>query len=176
MKLQHILIVCLLTPLLACGGQSTSSDEYTVVRIADGDSLTVADSRGQRHKVRISGIDAPELGQRYSNKSKQQLSRLLDGKAVRLEIIKTDKYDRLVAKVWVQPPDCPRCGKTLDAGMAQLTTGMAWWYEYWSHQQSAEDSARYQSAEQEARARKVGLWRDSNPINPWEWRKTHRRN
>ncbi len=174
MKLQHILIVCLLMPLLACGGQSTTA-EYTVVRIADGDSLTVADRRGERHKVRISGIDAPELGQPYSRKSKQNLSRLLLDKPVRLEIIKTDKYNRLVAKVWVQPEECPSCGKTLDAGLAQLTTGLAWWYEYWSHQQSAEDRGRYEFAEQEARAKKAGLWRDRNPINPWEWRKTHPR-
>ena len=73
--------------------------------------------------------------------------------------------------MWVQPPDCPRCGKTLNVGLAQVTDGMAWWYRYYGKEQSAEDRGRYESAEQEARLRRLGLWRDNDPVPPWEWRR-----
>ncbi len=174
MRHRRILLIWLILPLLACGGPPTAG-EFSVVRVADGDSITVADNLGEKHKIRISGIDAPELGQPYGRKSKQHLSQLLEGKQVRLEIFKTDKYGRLVAKVWLQPADCPQCGKTLDAGMAQLTTGMAWWYRYWSEEQGEQDRSRYEFAEQEARAKQAGLWQESNPVNPWQWRKMHPR-
>jgi len=36
--------------------------EGTVVKVADGDTITVLDSNKQQHRVRIAGIDAPEKG------------------------------------------------------------------------------------------------------------------
>ena len=48
--------------------------------------------------------------------------------------------------------------------------GMAWWYRYNANEQSPEDRGRYESAEDEARKRKLGLWADPNPINPYDWR------
>jgi len=58
------------------------------------------------------------------------------------------------------------CPKTVDVGLAQITTGIAWWYRQY---------AREQSAEQEARSRRARLWRDANPTAPWDWRHTSRR-
>lgn len=72
--------------------------------------------------------------------------------------------------MWVQPGDCPRCGKTLDVGLAQISVGLAWWYKRYADEQSAEDRGRYESEEQEARLRKRGLWADAKPVPPWEWR------
>ena len=76
--------------------------------------------------------------------------------------------------VWVQPSDCPSCGKTLDANLAQVTAGMAWWYRYYAKEQPVQDRGRYESAEDEAKARGLGLWADPNPINPYEWREANR--
>ena len=95
----------------------------------------------------------------------------MGGKEVRVEFEKYDRYGRIVGKVWVTPIDCPTCGKTLDVGLAQITTGMAWWFRRYAHEQSSEDQERYEFAEQEAKAKKVGLWEDKNPIPPWEFRK-----
>jgi hypothetical protein len=58
---------------------------------------------------------------------------------------------------------------TLDAGLAQLTMGRAWWFRKYAGEQSPEDRVRYESAEQEVRAKKIGLWRDRMPEPPWEW-------
>lgn len=84
---------------------------------------------------------------------------------------KVDRYGRQICKVWVQPAHCPTCNKTLDIGHAQIVAGMAWWYREYAKEQSPEDRTRYESGEQEARAQKAGLWRDPNPVAPWDWRR-----
>jgi len=144
--------------------------EGKVIRIADGDTITFLDSNNKQHRVRLAGIDAPEKGQPYGNTSKKRLRELVAGKEVRVEFQKYDRYSRIVGKVLVTPIDCSNCGKTLDVGLAQITSGMAWWYRKYAHEQSPEDQGRYEFAEQEAKAKKVGLWQDKNPMPPWEFR------
>jgi len=142
-----------------------------VVHVADGDTITVLDDQRVQHKIRLAGIDAPEKGQPFSNSSRKSLSGMVAGKDVRVEFDKTDRYGRLVGKVWVQPSDCKQCGKTLDANLAQLTIGMAWWYRYYAHEQSREDQGRYEFAEREAQAKGVGVWSQPDPVPPWDWRR-----
>lgn len=145
--------------------------EGKVVSVADGDTITVLDSNKIQHKIRLSGIDAPERGQAFGNVSKQHLANLVFGKAVKVETTKKDRYGRSVGKVWVQPPDCATCGRTLDANLAQVANGLAWWYRYYADEQPAEDRGRYEIAEKEARGKLVGLWIDVKPVPPWDWRK-----
>ncbi|EAQ96107.1 thermonuclease family protein [Congregibacter litoralis] len=145
-----------------------------VVSVTDGDTIKVLDGSKTEHKVRLTGIDAPERGQAFGTKSRDHLSSLVAGKEVRVESDKSDRYGRTLGKVWVQPVDCTHCGKTLDANHAQLLSGMAWWYRYYAKEQSPEDRGRYESAEDQAKARKQGLWADSHPINPYDWRKGKR--
>lgn len=145
-----------------------------VVAVTDGDTIKVLGADQVEHKVRLSGIDAPERGQPYSNASRKHLASLVAGKEVFVETTKLDIYGRSLGKVWVQPSDCPGCGKILDANYAQILAGMAWWYRYYANEQSPEDRGRYESAEDEAKARGWGLWADPNPINPYSWRKSHR--
>jgi endonuclease YncB( thermonuclease family) len=95
-------------------------------------------------------------------------------KKVRVEFQKHDRYGRIAGKVLVKPPDCPTCGRTLDVGLGQITTGMAWWYRKYANEQSAEDQRRYEFAEREGRANGVELWRDANPTPPWEFRAVQR--
>jgi endonuclease YncB( thermonuclease family) len=96
---------------------------------------------------------------------------MLADKDVRIETNKKDRYGRVLAKVWVQPSDCPSCGKTLNVNHAQLLSGMAWWYRQYANEQSPEDRGRYESAEDESRMRKRGLWSAPNPVAPWDWRR-----
>ena len=145
-----------------------------VVAVTDGDTIKVLDTHNTEYKVRLSGIDAPERGQPYSNTSKENLASMVAGKEVFIESTKNDRYGRMLGKVWVQPSDCPTCGKTLNANYAQILAGMAWWYRYYAKEQSEEDQGRYESAEDEARLHKRGLWADPDPINPYEWRKANR--
>jgi endonuclease YncB( thermonuclease family) len=145
-----------------------------VVSVTDGDTIKVLDENNTQHKVRLTGIDAPERGQPFGLASKKYLASMLGGKEVFVESNKNDRYGRVLGKVWVQPADCPSCGKTLDINHAQLLAGMAWWYRYYAKQQSAEDRGRYESAEDEAKARDRGLWSVPDPVNPYDWRKGRR--
>jgi endonuclease YncB( thermonuclease family) len=155
---------------------STTVVEGLVVKVADGDTITVLDSNRQQHRIRLAGVDAPEKGQPFGKASRKSLSAMLAGKQVRVEFQKYDRYGRIVGKVLVRPSDCPTCGKTLDVGLVQVTIGMAWWYRYYAHEQSAEDQQRYEFAEQEAKAKRVGLWQDKDPQPPWEYRAVLRGN
>lgn len=143
-----------------------------VVGVSDGDTITVLDAQNTSHKVRLSGIDAPEKRQPFGSSSKTHLSHLVFGRDVRVEWKKSDRYGRLVGKVWVALPECRAaiCPKTVDASLAQLTVGMAWWYRHFAKEQPPNDRGRYEFAEHEARAKRAGLWRDDQPIAPWEWR------
>jgi endonuclease YncB( thermonuclease family) len=145
-----------------------------VINVADGDSIAILDADHKQHRIRINGIDAPERGQAFGDRSRQSMAGMVAGKDVTADCHKTDRYGRQVCKVWVQPSDCPRCGKTLDVGHAQIVAGMAWWYREYAKEQSPEDRGRYESEENEARLRRRGLWQDSDPVPPWDWRREKR--
>ena len=66
--------------------------------------------------------------QQIGQRSKENLSRLVFNKDVRVDWEKRDKYDRIVGKVLVQPAGCSTFAMTLDSGHAQITVGIAWWY------------------------------------------------
>ena len=159
--------------LMVSMGASAETLTGTVVGVTDGDTITVMDAQREPHKVRLAGIDAPEKNQPFGQRAKDSLSTLVFGKDVEVRWHKHDRYDRLVGKVMVAAPDCRgnSCPRTLDAGLAQITVGLAWWYQKYAKEQSVEDAHRYEFAEQEARAKHAGLWMDPQPTPPWEWRK-----
>lgn len=147
-----------------------------VVGVSDGDTITVLDADRQQHKVRLAGIDAPEKAQAFGQRSKQHLSDLVFNQDVEVAWAKRDRYKRIVGKVLAANPECRQttCPKTFDACLAQITSGMAWWYEKYANDQSKDDADRYHQAEQDARQSRTGLWAESVPMPPWEWRKaTH---
>ena len=148
--------------------------EGTVTYVYDGDTVTVR-SRGQDHRVRLQGIDAPEHDQPYGDASRDHLRRLVLNQDVRLETTGKDKYGRLLGKLWVQPADCRDCGKNLDANLAMLTVGLAWYYRFFKDELTPEDQGRYEFAEYEAKAKRAGLWQDDNPTAPWDWPRGDRR-
>ena len=142
----------------------------TIVSVADGATLTVF-SDGFSRRVRIAGIDAPQMDQPYADRSRQSLVRIAHGQAATLDCRKVDRLRRQVCKVRVQPSDCPSCGQTLDLGLAQLIAGAAWWLREDASEQSPEDRGRYESEETEARLRRRGLWALPSPVPPAEWRR-----
>jgi endonuclease YncB( thermonuclease family) len=153
---------------------ATAHAEFTgkVVAVADGDTITVLRYHEQV-KVRLSGIDAPEKAQPFGERSRQNMSAMVFGKEVTVEDRKLDRYGRTVGRVLVATDECKQadCPKTLDVSMAQLTAGLAWHFKRYAKEQPAEERGQYSFADDEARARRVGLWQDANAVPPWEWRK-----
>ena len=166
-----ILRSLLIVSLLLVGVAHADTLLGRVVGVADGDTITVLDADRQQHKIRLQGIDAPEKAQPFGQRSKEYLSRLVFNKDVRVEWEKRDRYKRIVGKVWVQPASCPTCPMTLDASHAQITVGLAWWYRKYAREQSPQDRGAYEFSEQEAKAKRAGLWSDPDPVPPWEWRR-----
>jgi len=176
-SLQLRLLLLLLSFLAATAWATASAPnvlEGRVVAVADGDTLTLLDANNVQHKIRLAGIDAPEKGQPFGDRSKQSLSRAVMGKDVRVVWQKQDRYGRLVGTVWVAPPDSTcrgsPCVKTLDVDLAQLTVGLAWHFKKYASEQSPQERGQYAFAEEEARARKAGLWSEPDPVAPWDWR------
>jgi endonuclease YncB( thermonuclease family) len=145
-----------------------------VSEVSDGATVTVTDNAGTRRKVRLAAIDAPEARQAYGRESRQNLSAMVLGKAVRIEWRKQDRYGRIVGKLILLDPPCATCPQTLDAGLAQLEAGLAWWDREARREQSLPDQGYYEYAEFDARARRIGLWQDGAPIPPREWRRKNR--
>ncbi len=169
--IRHLLVLGLLlqtAPLLA----DTLSGR--VSGIDDGATLIVTDNARVEHKIRLAAIDAPESTQPFSKESKQHLSALVLDKEVKVEWRQRDRYGRIVGKLTLLTPPCANCPKTLDAGLAQLEAGLAWWDRDYRREQSLADQGYYEYAEFDAKARRIGLWQDAAPIPPWEWRKKSR--
>lgn len=155
------------------GAQPSSLGELhgRVIGVTDGDTIKVLDAAQDSHKIRLNGIDAPERSQPYGRASTDHLKQYVAGKQVRVELVKYDRYGRLIGNVWVQPADCADCGQRFFVNHAMVLAGMAWWYRYYAEDQDEEDRGRFESAEQEALARKRGLWADPDPVPPWVWRR-----
>lgn len=144
-----------------------------VVSIHDGDTITVLDAAKVQYKIRLAGIDAPELKQPYGTRSRKNLSDLIYNKQVKVEWSKRDKYKRVIGKILFIPESCisPSCLEPTDANREQIAVGMAWHYKQYASEQSKEDRGSYAIAEESARLAKAGLWGDAKPVPPWEWRK-----
>jgi endonuclease YncB( thermonuclease family) len=130
-----------------------------VVSVHDGDTLTVLIER-RPVKVRLSDIDAPELGQPFGRNSKQSLSALCFSKLAALDSRGRDRYQRAIAQV--------TCAGT-DANAEQVRRGYAWTYARYARR----DSPLF-TVEDEARAARRGLWIDPDPVPPWAWRRNGR--
>lgn len=145
--------------------------EGRVVHVADGDTLTVLDDDNRQHKVRLSGIDAPERGQPFGKRATTELASLAKNKRVIVDWHKTDRYRRIIGVVRVPPEDCELCTPSVDAGLALIEDGLAWHYRAYERDQSVDERREYRQAEAEARARREGLWTDADPVAPWDWRR-----
>jgi len=166
--------------LLILAGCSCSAPRATrdgvlrgqVVALADGDTITVLDQDKVQHKIRLVGIDAPERKQPFGRRSTEHLSDLVFRKVVEVEWTKRDRYGRILGKVLVADPACTRepCGK-VDANLAQVHAGFAWWYRQYAKDQPAEDRRAYSEAEEASREAKRGLWADPSATPPWQWRR-----
>jgi micrococcal nuclease len=130
-----------------------------VVSVHDGDTLTVLMDRKQV-KVRLTDIDAPELGQPFGKNSRQSLSELCFGKTASLDVRGQDRYKRTIARVTCDG---------LDANAEQVRRGYAWTYIRY-----APKGSPLHAIQVAARSEQRGLWADPAPVPPWDWRRNGR--
>ena len=134
-----------------------SSSTFTgiVIKVTDGDTIVVLTETKEQIKVRLEGIDCPEFKQDFGYKAKQATSNLCFNKEVRIEKSGVDQYGRTLAFVYVGD---------ICVNKELLKLGMAWHYK---HYNKDPELARL---EDYARAAKLGLWSQPNPVAPWDFR------
>lgn len=131
-----------------------------VVRVADGDTVSVLDKSNTQHKVRLFGIDTPERDQPHGKAARKALSAIVAGKNVGVVVVEKDSYGRTVGTVYLQDSNI---------NVAMVQAGHAWWYRYY-----APHNRLLEATEQQARKAKLGLWADPGPVPPWDWRRGRR--
>lgn len=156
MRLIYFLILSLLSVQIL-------ADTFTgkVVRVLDADTVEVLADGAVVHRVRLAGIDAPEARQSFRTRAKQKLLALVGGERVEVDWHKRDKYRRIVGKLIADGQD---------VNLAMVRSGSAWWYRKYAGEQSVVDRTLYRAAEDRARGARAGLWVDSTPMAPWDWR------
>jgi len=144
-----LLLTLLLIPLTA------SAYLGKCVGVLNGDMILVT-YKGEVVQIKFDGIDCPEEEQPFGEKAKQFTYEKVSKKVVKILPTTEDRYGRTVARVYVD-------GKELNAAL--VGAGLAW------HNKQYSDDKNLALLEQNARREKIGLWSDSNPIPPWEWRR-----
>ena len=174
----------MLAMLFACPSFAVTL-QGRIVGVTDGDTVTLLDAENRQHEIRLASIDAPETScharrpsmrdelcveqsQPFGRAAKKHLSNLVYGKLVSVELQEKkngqvdSSYNREIGTIIVDG---------IDANLDQVQNGFAWHYiEYAKRYQSDTAFQRYEAAENDARANRLGLWKDSHPTPPWSYR------
>ena len=153
--MKRLLPILLLVFSVGVGADVTGS-----VRVTDGDSIKIGNTR-----VRLHGIDAPERKQsckknshtwRCGSEATSRLRGMVDGREVHCKGNRKDRYGRLLAVCFVN-------GTNVNAAMVQF--GLALAYRKYS--------SAYVSQQRDAKRAKRGLWAGEF-VAPWDWRRGKR--
>jgi endonuclease YncB( thermonuclease family) len=148
---------------------TAKSEPAEVIKVYDGDTITVRQN-GQKVKVRLCGVDAPELKQSLGRESRDKLRSLIPtNQRVTLYITDTDRYGRKVAEVFIPDatPQQPEQERNLNDEMVR--TGMAYYYAQYGDR--CPNGRIFAQAEEVAREKRLGVWGSPNAIKPWDYRK-----
>ena len=134
--------------------------EWTVVSVQDGDTLTIEAEGGLHVRLRLAGIDTPELAQAGGEAAKNYLKSCA-GDDVAILVVDQDQYGRLVSVVYSRSDSAQSCNLQL------VREGLAYTY-------MTQDPALLE-AEATAQQGGYGVWRDDTALKPWDWRKANPR-
>ena len=130
-------------------------EKLVIKKVVDGDTVHLYHD-DTIYKVRLIEIDAPERNQPFGKDSTDYLKLLLNEGKVDVEISGTDRYGRKLGRLY---------WKGRDINREMVIAGYAWVYDDY-----ITDKSFYEN-QSKARELRKGLWKDSNSIPPWEWRK-----
>lgn len=166
----RFILLVLVAALSACGNAAPrASDDDTsvrgtpagrVIKVSDGDTVTILTPEHQKQRIRLAEIDTPERKQPWGAQAQRALSSRVAGRDISLSVHDIDRYGRVVAVVYVD-------GRDVNAELVQA--GHAWVYRRYLKRPELLD------LEADARRHKRGLWALPAPerIPPWQWRAAH---
>jgi endonuclease YncB( thermonuclease family) len=136
-----------------------ASYEARVTSVVDGDTLWVRRSKaGPGTEIRLQGIDAPEICQRWGHESREALRALVLSRTVTVSEIGRDTYGRVLARLHVRGQD---------VGGWLVANGHAWSSHFHGH------AGPYARLEVNAREARRGLWSQRRPLEPRAFRRQH---
>jgi endonuclease YncB( thermonuclease family) len=163
--LSYFVIICmlLLRPLLAF------ADQFKVVSIYDGDTITVAEN-GKEITIRLVGIDAPEIsrnkelpGQPFCLKSKEHLSSLVLNTVVHIKFYGKDASGKSLGEIFADEVNINI--EMINAGLAEVYRGVT---------AVTLEITAYRAAEKKAKEDARGIWElQDQYFSPWDWREMH---
>ncbi len=159
--LRALVVACLLAGLFACQPVTATSTGYLadVTHVHDGDSLWVQPlDGGRRQRLRLDGIDAPEICQADGREARDRLAGMVLRRQVRVEVTGQDRYRRTLARVWLGSDDVQA---------VMVAEGWAWSYRVRGQ------AGPYDREEALARRQGRGLFADPQPEPPGEFRRRH---
>jgi endonuclease YncB( thermonuclease family) len=134
-----------------------------VVRVHDGDTVSLVSRERGLEKIRLYGVDAPEFSQPGGPEARAFLDSLLFLQEVESRALDQDQYGRKVAVLRL--PD----GRGVNEEL--LRAGWAWYYGAYCREAWC---PAWKLLELEARKNKRGLWAGKSPVPPWQWRREKR--
>jgi micrococcal nuclease len=160
-SMKYCIRICILFIGLICFSfqanvKKHESLEGKIIGVKDGDTYVILKDKTPI-TIRLAHIDCPEKKQAYGQAAKKFGSDFCFGKQVIvISDGKKDRNGRIIGEIFFNQ----RClNKDL------VKNGLAWHFNKYSK------SLEYSNLELEARKNKLGLWKDINPIAPWDWRK-----
>ncbi|WP_165747653.1 thermonuclease family protein [Klebsiella aerogenes] len=149
--LHIIYLFAVIFPATLCAAQL----QGMVIRVLDGDTIEVLQDKTPV-RIRLANIDAPEKKQAFGRWSTNQLKGLIAAQPVTVTYTHTDRYGRIIGRVFT--------ANGTEASRFMVQSGAAWVYERYSTDKALP------ALQREAQRQKRGLWADSQPVPPWEWR------
>ncbi len=168
-----LLALALLGPAPAFAAQTIKA---TVTHVVNGDTAWAEDANGTKLRVRLVGIDAPEVGharrqggrtpgQPWGEEARRLLAALVLREPVTVEVYGRDRRGPILGVL--------RRGET-NVNLHLVQSGLAWFYRGGRNDAPAALMRELEAAEVEARRAVRGLWADANPEPPWRFRKRMR--
>ncbi len=148
-----------LLALVCCLALSAQAEIFNakVIVVMDGDTVMVLRD-GKKIKIRLANIDAPEKAQPFGKQARDSLLELVGKKQIQVDSRAVDQYGRTVGLI---------SADGLNVNQEQVRRGMAWEYSHYHTDKT------YIGLQSDARRAHRGLWVQSNPQAPWQWRKLH---
>jgi endonuclease YncB( thermonuclease family) len=158
MKINRFISILFGTLLIPTSYANSDAFEAKVVKIADGDTITVLKDNNEQVKIRLASIDCPEKGQPWGNNATNALRVVIGNQPVTILPQSIDLYGRTIATVTTASTDLNRY---------MVETGNCWVYSRY-----ATDPELF-TLQRAAQAQRLGLWKlhPSEITPPWEWRR-----
>lgn len=164
-SLKNFFILTLLSAITTAS-YATTEIQYVVLNCHDGDTCQVKSPDNLKLKIRLIGIDAPEVANRKNKESqpmgedsKKFINQTIKGKTVTLKNYATDPFGRALAEIFFNKDNINL--KMVEMGLAEV---------YQGKMVKEFNLSPYLTAEQNAKNKKIGIWSLKNYQSPKEYR------